>query len=117
MFARPFIWATLSLGINDAWPLCAAVNSGQKLQYVANAGISGDTVAGMLAGFDIDVAVYKPNIVSLLVGRNDLNTDQTTWRNNVAAIIAKIRGIGAVPVLGTILPTNTHATAKQKCTR
>lgn len=111
-FARPF--GVNSIGINDAWPLYAAVNSGQKLQYVANAGISGDTAAGMLARFDADVTVWNPNIVSLLVGRNDLNTDQTAWRTSVAAIIAKIRGIGATPIMCTILPTNTDATAKQK---
>ena len=39
---------------------------------VVNTGISGDTTAGMLARFTVDVVPQKPNIAILMGGTNDL---------------------------------------------
>lgn len=37
-----------------------------------NCGISGDTAAGTVARFDKDIAVYNPNIATIMLGMNDV---------------------------------------------
>jgi acyl-CoA thioesterase-1 len=90
---------------SESWPTYASVMSQQVVRFVRNAGISGDTTAGVLARFDTDVTPYSPTAVTILVGTNDVeNTDFITWQGLVKQIVAKVRGIAAVPVLCTILP-------------
>lgn len=97
-----------NLNRSVSWPNYAAIISGQRLQYVYNAGIPGNTTASMLARFDSDVTPYAPAVVTLLCGTNDLSSRSlSAWSADVAAIVAKVREIGAVPVLATLPPTNT----------
>lgn len=92
----------------EAWPVYATIFSGQKIRYVRNAGVPGNKTAQMLARFDTDVTPYAPNIVTLLCGTNDTGvTDFVAWQTDVKAIIAKVRAIGAVPVIGTMPPNST----------
>lgn len=91
-----------------SWPNLASVISKQQLQLGYNAGIPGNTTAQMLARFDTDVTPHLPTVVSLLCGTNDVGvTPFDTWATSVRAIVAKIRAIGAVPVLCTVPPSNT----------
>lgn len=90
----------------SSWPLYAMLKSQGRLRLVRNAAVGGNTSANMLARFDSDVTPYAPNIVTLLAGTNDIATGVAfaTFQANIAAIVTKIRTIGAVPVLGTIPP-------------
>lgn len=96
-----------------SWPTFASIISGQRIQYVRNVGIAGNTTAQMLARFDTDVTPYAPDAVFLLCGTNDVaSRSLALWSQDVQAIVAKIRAIGAVPILGTLPPIST-STSKQ----
>lgn len=91
----------------EAWPVYAAIISKQRIRYVRNAGVPGNTTAQMLARFDTDVTPYAPTVVTLMCGTNDTGvTSFATWQGQVQAIVAKIRGINAVPILCTMPPNN-----------
>jgi lysophospholipase L1-like esterase len=92
----------------DSWPTYAGLLSGQRIQTIRNAGVGGNTSAQMLARFDTDVTPYGPSLVTLLCGTNDIGgaVPFATFQANVQALVAKIRGIGAGPVLATIPPNN-----------
>ena len=99
-------YATKAQGIS--WPHYMGLFSGQRASVVQNAGIAGNNTAQMLARFDTDVTPYNPTAVVLLAGTNDVGQGRSfaDWSADVVAIVAKIRAIGAVPVLGTIPPNN-----------
>lgn len=91
----------------EAWPVYASIISKQKIRYVRNAGVAGNTTLQMLNRFDTDVTPYNPTVVTLACGTNDTGvTDFVTWQGQVKSIIAKIRAINAVPVLLTMPPDN-----------
>jgi lysophospholipase L1-like esterase len=96
---------------NSSWPNYAALITKQQIFYVRNAGVTGNTSAQMLARFDTDVTPYTPTVVTLLAGRNDIGgaVSLATFQANMQAIVAKIRAIGASPVLCTIPPTTSTA--------
>jgi len=80
-----------------------------------NAGVGGARARDALDRFDRDVAAYKPKCVTVLLGMNDGsyrpyddNTFQT-YRKDMTELVAKIREIGAIPVLMT--PTMYDARA------
>ncbi|NQX23313.1 GDSL-type esterase/lipase family protein [Curtobacterium sp. VKM Ac-2852] len=91
----------------------ASIMTGQRALYVNNAGIGGNTTAQMLARFDSDVTPYAPNVVHLLAGTNDIGNSVplATSIDNIAKLVAKIRRIGAVPILG-LLPPSAASPAK-----
>ncbi|WP_181389675.1 Ig-like domain-containing protein [Leucothrix pacifica] len=68
---------------------------------IINQGISGNTSAQMLARFDADIASQNPDYVWVIGGVNDYFTGVTPeqYSTNVRAIIAKIRSIGAEPII------------------
>jgi lysophospholipase L1-like esterase len=80
-----------------------------------NAGCSGDTIANALVRFDRDVAAYRPKYVMVLLGMNDgaaKGFDERlfdTYRNDMKALVKKIRDIHATPIL--ITPTMYDATS------
>lgn len=101
----------------SSWPVYASIMSGQRLQYVRNAGIGGNTTANMLARFDTDVTPYAPRTVTLMAGTNDvLATAFATWQATYMAIVAKIRAIGAVPILCTMPPNNATTGGRKQLT-
>lgn len=72
-----------------------------------NAGVGGARARDALDRFDRDVAAYKPKYVTMLLGMNDgsyrpydENTFQT-YHKDMTELLAKIRGIGAKPILMT----------------
>jgi lysophospholipase L1-like esterase len=90
------------------YPNYASIFSLGRINRVKNAGVSGNTLAQMLARFDTDVTPYNPDVVFLLGGTNDMPaTALATSQANVIAIVAKIIAIGAKPVLCTIPPRDT----------
>jgi len=104
-------WQNSSGTQGSSFPLYAQMISGGRVLTARNAGVSGERSDQMLARFDTDVTPYAPNAVMLTAGRNDINQGVTlaTFKVNVLAIMAKIRAIGAIPIIGLIPPTNTTA--------
>jgi lysophospholipase L1-like esterase len=95
---------------SDSWPGFASLVSGQKITLIKNAGITANTTAMMLDRFDTDVTPYAPTVVTLDGGTNEILTGVPfdTYKANFIALIAKVRAIGAVPVIASILPNQTQ---------
>lgn len=77
--------------------------------HFRNSGIGGNRTKDILARFDYDIAAWKPTIVSVELGMNDVNGDakaQDTYINGMKSIIGKIREIGAQPVLISSSPVD-----------
>jgi lysophospholipase L1-like esterase len=109
--ARP---VTVGLGDSitfnpDSWfrQLCV----GQvTLENCLNAGIRGNTTTQMLARLDSDVLVYKPAVVFLMGGTNDLKRHDSTQAilRRLDIIIDRTRATGAMTILCTIPPRNHY---------
>lgn len=80
---------------------------GQKLQF-RNSGIGGNTCASVLARFDKDVAVFKPTIISIELGMNDVGAgdDPAKYIDGMKKLIERMRALGATPVLISSSPVN-----------
>ncbi|MFW5858122.1 MAG: SGNH/GDSL hydrolase family protein [Planctomycetota bacterium] len=78
----------------------ALAEAGLPAPTVINAGIGGDTAAGMAARLDRDVLVHRPDLVTLSVGINDVLRDVPldAYEAKVRAILERLRDEG-VPVL------------------
>lgn len=102
--------------IGPSWPAYASWATQLKLRLLRNAGVAGNRSDQMLSRFDTDVTPYAPSVVTLLAGTNDIsqNIELPVFQANVEAIVAKVIGIGAVPVLATILPRTPSATYGQR---
>jgi lysophospholipase L1-like esterase len=99
-----------NVAIQASWPTFTSVLSGQRINLIKNAGITGNLVSQMLTRFDTDVTPYAPNIVTVDGGTNEFLTGVpfATFQTNFIALITKIRSIGAVPVIASILPNTTQ---------
>lgn len=73
---------------------------------VVNAGVNGDTTAGMLARFERDVLRHEPDALLLLGGTNDLMNGCPVGavRGNVTAILQQARHANIQTLLGTLPP-------------
>ncbi len=73
-----------------------------------NSGIGGNTTGSVLARFDYDVAAWKPTIVSIELGMNDVGAgdDPAKYIKGMRDLIAKIRAIPAQPVLISSSPVD-----------
>lgn len=95
----------LSLGVQLMTSMHAWLNAllGDRFT-ITNAGVAANTTTQMLARFDTDVQPYSPRVVFILGGINDVSagTPSATTIANLAAIVAKVRGIGAIPVIWTV---------------
>jgi len=97
-----------------AWPIIASVTSKGRIVHARNAGVGGNTTQNMIARFATDVTPYSPTVVNLLAGTNDSAvTAFSTWTDQMENLIGLIRGIGAVPIMGTIPPANGSVQRKQ----
>ncbi len=78
-----------------------------NLQF-RNSGIGGNRTSSILARFDYDVAAWKPTIVSIELGMNDVGSgdDPTAYIDGMRQLIQKIRAIKAQPVLISSSPVN-----------
>ena len=86
-----------------------------NLRLVHNAGVPGDTTAQMLARLNGDVFAYKPEVLFIMGGTNDLgrNISQATTIANLRAIIVAAEKKGIRIDLMTVPPdTYTDMAAK-----
>lgn len=86
-----------------------------------NAGVGGARAWDALARFDADVAAYKPKYVTILLGMNDGQytpfTQEIfdTYQHDMSELLARIKGIGATPIVMT--PTMFDARAARATNR
>ena len=73
-----------------------------------NSGIGGNRTGNILARFDYDVAAWKPTIVSIELGMNDVNAgdDPAGYIKGERDLLARIRDVYAQPVLISSSPVN-----------
>jgi lysophospholipase L1-like esterase len=76
-----------------------------------NSGVGGHTIPSTLARFDYDIAAWKPSVVSVELGMNDSGGTQTDqFVKNMGTMVARIRGVGARPVILSASPVNDGTT-------
>ncbi|QJU57876.1 GDSL family lipase [Sphingomonas sp. AP4-R1] len=79
-----------------------------------NAGLGGDTSAGMLARFDAEVLAVGPRVVHIMAGTNDLwhgdpGPDATKTIANIAEMAARARAAGIAVILAAPPPIGRNA--------
>jgi len=81
--------------------------------HFRNSGVGGDRTSNVLARFDYDVAAWKPTIVSVELGMNDVNGINPERKDGADAYIAgmgkiaeNIRAIQAQPIFISSSPVN-----------
>ncbi|HEV7404013.1 MAG TPA: GDSL-type esterase/lipase family protein [Chthoniobacteraceae bacterium] len=74
--------------------------------HFRNSGIGGNRAGSVLKRFDYDVAAWKPTIVSVELGMNDVGGPVDQYINGLRELIGKIRAIGAQPVLISSSPVD-----------
>jgi lysophospholipase L1-like esterase len=112
----PHVYTFVALGDSlTAWPSDNPWPSrldaeDANLRLVHNAGVPGDTTAQMLVRLNSDVFAYKPEVLFILGGTNDLgrNISQSTTIANLQAIINEANAKGIRIDLMTI-PPNSYA--------
>ena len=97
-----------------SWVNAMCLRSVGPRRQPRNAGVSGETQAEMLARFDADITPYAPSIVVLSGPENDMaaaggNLSATQALAALALLVAKVRAIGALPVLRTTVPIPASA--------
>ena len=113
----------LKLKDNDVWVMAGDSITAQRLHtnfieawyrtrfpklnlHFRNSGIGGNRTGNILSRFDYDVAAWKPTIVSIELGMNDVNGPEDVYIKGMKELIAKIRAIPAQPVLISSSPVN-----------
>lgn len=73
-----------------------------------NSGIGGNTTGSVLGRFDYDVAGWKPTIVSIELGMNDVGSgdDPAKYIKGMRDLLKRIRDINATPVFISSSPVN-----------
>ncbi len=103
---RRIVFVGDSLTDGSAWPDWVVetlkANGYPKLELF-NAGISGDTIAGVKQRYAHDVLEFKPELVLINIGTNDINRQVplADYRRDLDAVVAGIRQTGARVVLMT----------------
>lgn len=95
----------------------ALKESGRKIPIVTNAGIGGDTARGMAARIDQDVLRYKPDLMTLSVGINDVlrGVDPEAYEADVEKILDAVTRAGVnviVMTTSTLGPKQAAADVK-----
>jgi len=120
VFAAP---APLQLKDNDVWVMAGDSITAQRLHsnfieayyrtrfphmrlHFRNSGIGGNRTSSILARFDYDVAAWKPTIVSIELGMNDVGGSEEDYIRGMKELITKIRAIPAQPVLISSSPVD-----------
>ncbi len=85
-----------------------------KLKFAfRNSGVGGHTIPSTLARFDYDIAAWKPTVVSVELGMNDKGgTTTEKFIDNMGTMVARIRAVGARPVIFAASPVNSGETMK-----
>lgn len=78
-----------------------------KLQF-RNSGIGGNRTQSIIARFDYDLAAFKPSIISIELGMNDVGAgdDPKAYIDGMKKLIDLARGVKATPVLISSSPVN-----------
>ncbi|QDU31055.1 multifunctional acyl-CoA thioesterase I and protease I and lysophospholipase L1 [Anatilimnocola aggregata] len=78
-----------------------------KVQF-RNSGVGGHTTGSTLARFDYDLAAFKPTIISIELGMNDVGAgdDPARYIAGMQKLLASIRAVKATPVLISSSPVN-----------
>lgn len=86
-----------------------------RFRVLNYAGIVGNTSAQVLARYATDCLAFKPGIVVIGVGVNDVsgNVELATIKANLMSMIEQNRSIGARTVLLTVSPKNDHTAAQR----
>lgn len=73
-----------------------------------NSGIGGNTTGSVLARFGYDIADWKPSIVSIELGMNDVGggEDPAKYIEGMRQLVKQIRALPATPVLISSSPVN-----------
>lgn len=74
--------------------------------HFRNSGIPGNRAGNLLQRFNYDVAAWKPTIVSVELGMNDVSGSLETYIKGIKELVAKIRAIPAQPVLISSSPVD-----------
>lgn len=101
------------LANSGSWFSRACVASGQKMRFLRNAGVAGNTTAQCLARFDADVTAHDPAVAVIGGGvTNDQGNgvSTATTRANIVAMVAAARVAGIRPVLRNCPPVDTAGT-------
>jgi lysophospholipase L1-like esterase len=77
-----------------------------------NSGIGGNTTGSVLARFGYDIADWKPSVVSIELGMNDVGggDDPSRYIDGMRQLLKKIREIPATPLLISSSPVNDGST-------
>jgi lysophospholipase L1-like esterase len=106
---------SLTSGYNNPGPAWPTRLDGLDARLTAahNAGIPGDTTAGMLARLDRDVFAYDPGVLFVLGGTNDIGHYYTyaTIISNLRAIIVKAQA-RKIKVFLITVPPNSSTTMR-----
>jgi lysophospholipase L1-like esterase len=78
-----------------------------NLQF-RNSGVGGNTVTSLGARFDYDIAAFKPTIVSIELGMNDVGRgdDPKGYLEGMKKLLEKVRAMNATPLLISSSPVN-----------
>lgn len=84
---------------------------------VSNQGVGGDRAEWLLPMVDAKLDIFNPDIVTIMIGLNDVNNDRTVDEtvNDTIAIADIVKAHGATPIICTVLPhyvTNTSTLDK-----
>jgi lysophospholipase L1-like esterase len=111
--ARKYSFVTLGDSLT-AWPTSGPwpnrLNAEDaNLALVNNAGVPGNTTADMLARLDKDVFAYKPDVLFILGGTNDLgrNVSEATIIANLKTIILAARAKG-IRIFLVLVPPDSY---------
>lgn len=87
------------------------IKSQGALRLGRNGGIAGQQTSPILQRLSNDALRYKPQIVSIMMGTNNLSTDLLTAQAelDIESMVQQVLAAGALPILCTIPPTNTVA--------
>ena len=103
----------------------------EKKIHIYNCGIGGDTAGGVLRRFEWDIEPYKPDVVAVMLGMNDVgradyHTGQTTdaqaaskaehigqYHENMQQLAAKFKSLGSSMIF--ITPSIYDQTARIEC--
>jgi lysophospholipase L1-like esterase len=83
---------------------------GVVLHNCLNAGIRGNTTTQMLARLDSDALIYRPAIVIVMGGTNDLKRKESTQTilRRLDVMIDRARAAGATTILCTVPPRDNY---------
>lgn len=95
--------------IGQSWPAYASVMSQQRIHYVVNAAIAGQTTNSMVPRLQADIIDKGVGTCVILAGTNDIQTGMTMaqWQTNMTTMVDMLHDAGVTPVLCTIPPNNT----------